>query len=112
MKELIIALQACLDIAVNDDIINAEQYDLVRAHIESLEDLTIRNDAMGYIKDQITSHISIPRDNAAGALASVCVMLTTYGSKPDAMLAVIHDKGWPVVTLADVEAVRTFILEQ
>lgn len=113
MKELIVALRACLAIAVfNDDVLTDEQTKLVTDHIQSLEDLTIRNDAMKFITSMLVDNVPIPHDTAAGALAKVCVMLTMYGSKPDAMLAVIHDKGWPVVTLADVEAVRTFILEQ
>lgn len=112
MKDLIIALRACLALAVNNDNVTHEQVVLVNNHINSLEDLTIRNDAIEYIQLMLNRHSVIPRGTAAGDLASVCVMLTTYGSKPDAMLAVIHDKGWPVVTLADVEAVRTFILGQ
>jgi hypothetical protein len=108
MKELITALRACLAVAVSDGLIEESDQALVNDHIRSLEDLTIRNDAMKLIAQggQITN------DTAAGALAKVTVMLTLYGSKPDAMLAVIHDKGWEVVTLADVEAVRKFILEQ
>lgn len=112
MKELIIALQACLALAVNDDAIDDEQAKLVADHIDSLEDLTIRNDAMALITKLSHHDVAIKQDTAAGVLAKVTLMLTLYGSKPDAMLAVIHDKGWPEVTLADVEAVRKFILEQ
>lgn len=107
MKELIVALQACLKIAVSCGTINDDQADLVHDHILSLEDLTIRNEAMRMIRLGGT----IPPNTAAGVLAKVCMMLTLYGSKPDAMLAVIHDKGWEVVTLEDVETVRKFILE-
>lgn len=85
---------------------------LLGKHINSLEDLTIRNDAMMLIDKLLNEHVSIQHGTAAGALAKVCVMLTMYGSKPDAILAVIHDKGWPVVTLDDVEAVRNYILNK
>lgn len=112
MKELIVALQACLKIAVSGGTINDDQIVLVDGHINSLEDLTIRNDAMAMISKLSHHDVAIKQDTAAGVLAKVALMLTLYGSKPDAMLAVIHDKGWPVVTLADVEAVRKFILEQ
>jgi len=111
MKELIVALRACLEIAVNDDIIDHKQAKLVADHIDSLIDLTIRNDAIELIKSMVRGK-TIPHDTAAGALAKVTVMLTLYGSKPDAMLAVLHDKGWGIITLDDVNAVRTFILEQ
>ena len=112
MKELIGALQFVLAFAESEGKLDPEQYGLVHNHIQSLEDLTIRNDAMALITKLLTEHVTITQDTAAGCLAKVCVMLTMYGSKPDAMLAVIHDKGWEVVTLADVEAVRKFILEQ
>jgi uncharacterized membrane protein YebE (DUF533 family) len=111
MKELIIALRACLAVAVSDGLIEESDQALVNDHIRSLEDLSIRNDAIKHIQNMEPGK-PIPHDTAAGALAKVTVMLTMYGSKPDAMLAVIHDRGWEVVTLADVEAVRKFILEQ
>ena len=112
MKELIIALQACLAVAVKDAKLSGEHIVLVTDHINSLEDLAIRNDAIKLIKELSHDNQHIKQDSAAGVLARVATMLTIYGSKPDAMLAVIHDKGWPEVTLADVEAVRKFILEQ
>lgn len=112
MKELIAALRACFEIAVSCNTITDAQAKLVAEHVESLVDTTIRNDAMKYITAMLNDHVVIPHDTAAGALAKVCVMLVPYGSKSDAILAVIHDKGWGVVTLDDVQAVRTFILEQ
>lgn len=113
MKELIAALQFMLAFAEGEGRLDADQYNLVHDHIKSLEDLTIRNAAMAHVqKLRESGNYRIPHDTAAGVLAKVTVMLTLYGSKPDAMLAVIHDKGWPEVTLADVEAVRKFILEQ
>ena len=112
MKELISALQFVLDFAVSEGKLDDEQYGLVSEHITALEDLTVRNDAIQNVKDALVNNYVVSSTTAAGALAKVCMMLTRYGSKPDAMLAVIHDKGWPEVTLADVEAVRKFILEQ
>lgn len=114
MKDLIRALRACLAIAVSDGLIEDSDQALVNDHIKSLQGLGIRNDAITHIQANLRSSgtYQIPHDTAAGALAKVCVMLTLYGSKPEAILAVIHDKGWDVVTLADVEAVRKFILEQ
>lgn len=112
MKELLHALRSILAVAEIEGQVNADQHALVTAHIHSLEDLSLRNDAIKHITSMLADHVAIPHDTAAGALAKVTVMLTMYGSKPDAMLAVIHDKGWPDVTLADVEAVRKSILEQ
>jgi uncharacterized membrane protein YebE (DUF533 family) len=111
MKELIRALRSCLAVAVSDGLIEESDQALVNDHINSLEDLTLRNDAIALLRAMEPGK-PLPQDTAAGALAKVTMMLTLYGSKPDAMLAVIHDKGWEVVTLADVEAVRKFILEQ
>lgn len=48
---------------------------------------------------------------AAVSLARTTVMLAIYGSKPAAILNVIHDKGHTEVLLSDVEAVRNYILE-
>lgn len=48
---------------------------------------------------------------AAVSLARTTVMLALYGSKPEAILNVIHDKGHTEVLLSDVEAVRNYILE-
>lgn len=112
MKELISALQFVLAFAESEGKLDPNQYNLVQEHIQSLEDLTIRNDAMALITKLSHYDVAIKQDTAAGVLAKVTLMLTMYGSKPDAMLAVIHDKGWEVVTLADVEAVREFILKQ
>lgn len=112
MKELIVALRACLAVANNEGQLDADQYDLVSEHINSLEDLTIRNGAIEHLKLFMHNATRIPHDTASGALAKMCAMLVPYGSKTRAILAVIHDKGWPVVTLDDVNAVRAFILEQ
>jgi len=49
---------------------------------------------------------------ATVCLARVTIMLGLYGSKPDAILSLIHDYDYPEVTLADVEAVREFVLEK
>lgn len=111
MKELIIALRACLAVAVSDGLIEETDQALVNDHIRSLEDLTVRNQAIQYIKDMMSLNYQISNTTAAGTLAKICVMLVPYGSKPEAILAVIHDKGWPEVTLDDVIAVRNFILE-
>jgi hypothetical protein len=73
---------------------------------------TLGEQAVVIIQKFLTISSQIPQDNAADALAQVCVMLTPYGSKPEAMLSVIHDKGWPQVTLNDVQQVREFILTQ
>jgi hypothetical protein len=113
MKELIIALQACLRNAALRRLVTGDQYSLIKEHIESLVDTTIRTDAIEALTQLRDSpDYRLDPDTAAGALAKVTMMLTPYGSKPDAILAVIHDKGWEVVTLDDVNAVRTFILEQ
>lgn len=47
---------------------------------------------------------------AAVTLARTTVMLALYGSKPAAILNVIHDKGHTEVLLSDVEAVREYVL--
>lgn len=48
---------------------------------------------------------------AAVTLARTTVMLALYGSKPAAILNVIHDKGHTEVLLSDVETVRNYVLE-
>ena len=47
---------------------------------------------------------------AAVSLARVTIMLGLYGSKAEAILHVIHEHGHIEVTLADVEAVRDYVL--
>lgn len=47
---------------------------------------------------------------AAVSLARVTIMLGLYGSKAEAILHVIHEHGHTEVTLADVEAVRDYVL--
>ena len=48
---------------------------------------------------------------AAVTLARTTVMLALYGSKPAAILYVLHAKGFEDILLSDVEAVRNYILE-
>lgn len=47
----------------------------------------------------------------AVTMARTTVMLALYGSKPAAILNVIHAKGHTEVLLSDVEAVREYVLE-
>lgn len=56
--------------------------------------------------------LSLCDDLPAVSLARATIMLTGYGSKPESILRVIHEHGHTVVTLADVEAVRNFVLEK
>lgn len=109
--ELIVILKDVVHFTNSKGRLTQGEHKLLMDHINSLEDLTIRNDAIALIDALGHNNQHIKQDTAAGALAKVCVMLTAFGSKPDAMLAVIHDKGWEVVTLADVEAVRKHLLE-
>jgi len=46
----------------------------------------------------------------AVTLARVTVMLAVYGSKTESILMVVHEKGFPDVTLNDVEQVRQYVL--
>ena len=50
-------------------------------------------------------------ETAAISLARVTVMLALYGSKPDSILDVIHQRGWTDVTIDDVYEVRNYVLE-
>lgn len=105
-------LTFAINFADSEGRLTAEENNQLRTLVESLKSVAIRNTAMKLIAEMMHEGTQVPSDTAAGALAKVTVMLTMYGSKPDSMLALIHGKGWPEVTLADVEAVRKFILEQ
>lgn len=50
-------------------------------------------------------------ETAAISLARVTVMLALYGSKPESILDVIHQRGWTDVTIDDVYEVRNYVLE-
>lgn len=111
-RSLIELLSFVINFAESEGKLTIPEHDLLADHVNQLECVVVRNEAIEHIRALCHHSINIPHSTAAGALAKVCMMLTLYGSKPDAMLHVIHDKGWPAVTLADVEAVRKFILEQ
>lgn len=70
-------------------------------------------DALQWRKDVASGNTSRAyEDTASACLARVTVMLGLYGSKPEAILNVIHDHGYVEVTLADVIAVRNRVLDK
>lgn len=50
--------------------------------------------------------------HAPSVLAKVGTMLVLYGSKDEALLNNMHERGFTDVTLEDVQQVRQFLLEQ
>lgn len=114
MKELIAALQDCVNTALLEGHITPVAAQLVHEHIASMQKLAVREEAIQLLKNLMSmssNMVTIDPDSAPGALAKVCLMLVPYGSKPDAIHAVIQDRGWTDVTIDDVHAVRTFLLE-
>lgn len=77
----------------------------------TFEQRELRKEAKMYV-DMIRDgkNLSEREQTAAVSLARTTVMLALYGSKPAAILSLIHDKGYTEVTLADVEAVRDYVL--
>lgn len=73
---------------------------------------TIADDACHLINTVRSGELSFTEcePTAAVSLARVTAMLAVYGSKDEAILHVIHEKGHTEVTLADVEHVRAFVL--
>lgn len=78
----------------------------------TFEQRELRKEAKMYV-DMIRDGkmLNAREQTAAVSLARTTVMLALYGSKPAAILNVIHDKGHTEVLLSDVEAVRNYILE-
>ena len=62
---------------------------------------TVRSGALSFTECEPTAAVS---------LARVTAMLAVYGSKDEAILHVIHEKGHTEVTLSDVVHVRAFVL--
>jgi fibronectin type 3 domain-containing protein len=50
-------------------------------------------------------------DEASAVLAKVGCMLVMYGSKDEAILANIHERGFIGVQLEDVQQIRQFLTE-
>lgn len=63
---------------------------------------------------QFQAGVAWPQDttDAPSVLAKVGTMLVLYGSKDEALLNNMHERGFTDVTLEDVQQVRQFLLEQ
>lgn len=69
-------------------------------------------EAIQWVKDCRAHNVSrVYEDTPSACLGRVTVMLGLYGSKPESILHVIHSHGHESVTLADVVAVREFVLK-
>lgn len=78
----------------------------------TFEQRVLRKEANMYV-DMIHDGktLNTREETASISLARVTVMLALYGSKPEAILDVIHQRGWTDVTIDDVYEVRNYVLE-